>query len=321
MLLKQTMAVLDVLDDGFVTGKDVTDLFEGFEHVEAYTEEIGDSDGTTHFVKFLIKGTDGKSIGGSAPTMGIIGRLGGIGARPSRIGFVSDGDGAAAAITSALKLAEMSVRGDRLKGDILITTHVCPDAPTQPHEPVDFMGSPIDMETMNEYEVDASCEAIISIDTTKGNLVMNDKGISISPTVKEGYILPLSPDLVRILSTVTGEAARTFALSLQDITPYGNNLYHLNSILQPATATNAPVVGVAITTASAVAGCATGASHEVDIALAATFAIEVAKEFTQEKTSFYDEEEFDQLRALYGHLNHLQTLGEGGIAHEKIGND
>lgn len=319
MLLKQTLEVLDVLDNGFVNGQDVVELFNGFKHVDAYTEEIGDEAGTTHFVKFLIKGTDGKASGGLAPTMGIIGRLGGIGARPSRIGFVSDGDGAAAAITAALKLAEMSVRGDRLKGDVLVTTHVCPDAPTQPHEPVDFMGSPIDMETMNKYEVDPTCDAIVSIDTTKGNLVMNEKGISISPTVKEGYILPLAPDLVRILSTVTGEAARTFALSLQDITPYGNGLYHLNSILQPATSTKAPVIGVAITTASAVAGCATGASHEIDIALAATYAIEVAKEFTQEKTAFYDKDEFAQLQALYGSLTHLQTLGEGGIDHEKTG--
>src|SRR5699024_4511792 len=140
-----------------------------------------------------------------------------------------------------------------------------------------------------------------------------------SPTVKEGYILPYAPDLVRILATVTGEPARTFGISMQDITPYGNNLYHLNSIVQPATATDAPVVGVAITAVSAVPGCATGASHEVDIAAAATFAIEVAKEFTVKKAVFYDQTEFDQLIALYGTMNHLQTLGKDGVNHEKVG--
>ena len=310
MLLKQTLEVLDVLDDGFVNGEKVVSLFEGYEHVDAHNEVIGGDEGETHFVKFTIKGTNGKLSGGDAPTLGIIGRLGGIGARPSRIGFVSDGDGAAAAIASALKLAEMSVRNDRLPGDVIVTTHVCPDAPTQPHEPVDFMGSPIDMEVMNEYEVDPTCDAIVSIDTTKGNLVMNYKGISISPTVKEGYILPFSPDLVRILTTVTGEPANTFAISMQDITPYGNDLYHLNSILQPATATSAPVVGVAVTTTSAVPGSGTGASHEVDIAAAATFAIETAKEFTGGVSTFYDEKEFDQLVSLYGKMTHLQTLGD-----------
>lgn len=42
MLLKQTLEVLDVLDNGFVNGQDVVELFNGFEHVDAYTEEIGD---------------------------------------------------------------------------------------------------------------------------------------------------------------------------------------------------------------------------------------------------------------------------------------
>lgn len=243
--------------------------------------------------------------------MGIIGRLGGIGARPSRIGFVSDGDGAAAAIASALKLSQMAQRGDRLEGDVIITTHVCPHAPTQPHFPVDFMGSPVDMSTMNEYEVNAACDAIISIDTTKGNVLMNYKGISISPTVKSGYILPYASDLVNILSISTGEPARTFGISMQDITPYENNLYHLNSILQPATATDAPVVGVAITATSAVPGSGTGASHEVDVAQAATFSIEVAKDFTGGKVSFFNEEEFAKLQKLYGSMKHLSGLGEG----------
>ncbi|MEX0633482.1 DUF1177 domain-containing protein [Serratia ureilytica] len=41
---------------------------------------------------------------------------GGIGARPTRIGLVSDGDGAIAAIAAALKLAEMQRKGDTLPG-------------------------------------------------------------------------------------------------------------------------------------------------------------------------------------------------------------
>ena len=45
----------------------------------------------TDFVSVLIKGTAGRSAGGSAPTLGIVGRLGGLGARPDITGFVSDG--------------------------------------------------------------------------------------------------------------------------------------------------------------------------------------------------------------------------------------
>lgn len=173
------------------------------------------------------------------------------------IGAVSDGDGAVAALTAALKLVEMNKNGDVLEGDVLVATHICPDAPTLPHEPVPFMDSPIDMQTMNRMEVDERMDAIVSIDTTKGNRVINLNGIAISPTVMQGYILSVSNDLMDVMTRVTGKMPVVFALSQQDITPYGNDLYHLNSILQPATATCAPVVGVAIATEQMVAGCAT----------------------------------------------------------------
>ena len=96
---------------------------------------------------------------------------------------------------------------------------------------------------------------------------------------------------------------------MQDITPYGNDLYHLNSILQPATATNAPVVGVAITAQTMVPGCATGASHFVDVEEAARFMLEVAKSFCKGDCQFYDKEEFARIVQRYGSMRHLQTQG------------
>ena len=96
---------------------------------------------------------------------------------------------------------------------------------------------------------------------------------------------------------------------MQDITPYGNDVYHLNSILQPCTATNAPVVGVAVTTETAVPGCATGASHFADVEEAARFMLEVAKSYGRGEVSFYDEAEFARLQKLYGSMSCLQTLG------------
>lgn len=310
MSLKQTLEVQDILDHPEINGEDVVQLFKKFSFVEASFETVKGERGSTDFVKILIKGTEGKYDKGTAPTLGVVGRLGGIGARPKRIGFVSDGDGAATALATALKLAEMAERGDRLVGDVYVTTHICPEAPTVPHEPVEFMGSPVDILTMNKYEVLPEMEAIISIDTTKGNKVYNHRGISLSQTVKEGYILKFSDDLVRIKEMTTGELAHTFALSTQDITPYGNDVFHINSILQPSVATDSPVVGLAITTQSVVPGSGTGASHEVDIAQGARFCVEVAKEYGQGKVSFYDEREFAHLNKLYGSMTHLQTLGK-----------
>jgi len=127
--------------------------------------------------------------------------------------------------------------------------------------------------------------------------------------VKEGYILRISEDLLDIVVWTTGKLPRVTPITTQDITPYGNGLFHMNSIMQPCTATNSPVVGVAVTTETAVPGCGTGANHEVDIEEAGRFCLEVAKAFTEGKCRFYDEDEFEGIVKLYGRMNFLQTLG------------
>ena len=310
-MLNHVLTVVDLLDSPGTSGEALA------EHLRSYrapgaeiTVTVVEGDkGSTDFVRVFLPGTAGRASGGSARTLGIIGRLGGVGARPELIGYVSDGDGAAAALSAAAKMLQMAARGDVLPGDVVITTHVTGWAPTQPHDPVPFMDSPVDILTMNLHEVDEAMEAVLSIDTTKGNRTINHRGIAISPTVKSGYILRPSEDLVGVAETVTGRSAVIFPLATQDITPYGNDLHHLNSILQPAVATEAPVVGVAITTAVPVAGCATGASHEVDIELAARFAVETAKYFGAGSLSFFDEDQFAHLTSLYGSAAHLQTLG------------
>lgn len=311
MLVKEIIDMFEILDSAYASGEKVAEFFKGIKSdctvkVETLTGEEGMS---TDVIKVLIPGKNGKSKGGTAPTIGLLGRLGGLGARPERTGFVSDGDGALTVLATAAKLLKMQKEGDFLEGDVLVSTHVCPDAPTQPHKPVAFMGSPVSMEQMNQSEVDASVDAFLSVDTTKGNKIMNHKGFSISPTVKDGYILKVSEDLLNIMEITTGQLPKVFALSMQDITPYGNNLYHLNSILQPATATASPVVGVAITTETAVPGCATGATNMMSIDEAARFILEVAKAYTRGECSFYDEQEYAHLHKLYGSMEHLRTFG------------
>ncbi|MFK4299921.1 MULTISPECIES: DUF1177 domain-containing protein [unclassified Paenibacillus] len=309
MALQQTLTVFEALDSAYVNGERVKQLFAGYEDIVVTVKQVKGAKGSTDFIQVLIPGTEGKSSGGTAPTFGIVGRLGGIGARPSRIGLVSDADGAIAAVAAGLKLADMQIKGDKLKGDVIVTTHICPDAPTRPHEPVDFMDSPVDILEMNRHEIVPEMEAILSIDTTKGNRVINHKGIAISPTVKEGYILRVSEDLLRLMEQTTGQLPVTFPVTTQDITPYGNDLYHINSILQPAVATDAPVVGVAITAQAAVPGCGTGASHEIDIAAAVRFSIETAKEFTNGTCAFYNPQEFVKITELYGSMKIFQTAG------------
>jgi len=309
MALKQVLDVYELMDSEHINGAAIVELMRQAGISHALTETIAGDKGSTDFVKIKIPGSNGKSVGGTAPTLGIIGRLGGLGARPERVGFVSDGDGALAAVAAALKLGSMSKRGDCLPGDVIISTHICPCAPTRPHHPVPFMDSPVDIATMNEKEIDTQMDAILSVDTTKGNRIINQRGFAISPTIKEGYILRVSEDLLELMQVTTGRLPAVFAVTTQDITPYGNGLFHLNSILQPAVATTVPTVGVAITTEVPVPGCATGATQLTDVEMVVRFVIEVAKSFTQGECRFYDPNEFALMQQLYGSLQHLQTTG------------
>ena len=310
MLIKQVMEVFDVLDSSTVDGAAVKKYLQSVNpeaNVEVYPLE--GPKGSTDMVKVRIPGTNGKAKGGSAPTIGLLGRLGGIGARPEMIGFVSDGDGALCALAVAAKLLDMQTKGDYLEGDVFVSTQICPHAPTAPHKPVPFMGSPVEMSQVNKEEVSPELDAILTVDTTKGNRVINTRGFAISNTVKEGWILRVSEDLLEIMQRTTGQLPYVFPLSMQDITPYGNDVYHLNSILQPCTATKAPVVGVAITTETMVPGCATGSRHFADVEEAARYMMEVAKSFGRGEASFYDEKEYERLVKLYGRMDQLQTLG------------
>lgn len=304
MILREVLDIYDLVDKADANGEEVADFLAKNGADEVLVTSIKGKNGSTDGLQIKVDGRDP-----NAPTLGIIGRLGGLGARPEINGFVSDGDGALTVLAAALKISRMKKSGDQLEGDVIITTHICPDAPTREHKPVPFMDSPIDMDAMNKHEVLNEMDAVISIDTTKGNKVLNYKGFTISPTIKEGYILKTSDNLISIMESVTGKPAVVIPVTQQDITPYSNNLYHINSIFQPAVASDSPVVGVAITTETAVAGCASGATHFEDIESAGRFAVEVAKYFTKGECDFYDKAEFKQIISLYGDLKIFQTPG------------
>ena len=127
MLVRQMLEIYDLLDTPQASGEAVAALLRERGAQDVTVTVVGGNQGTTDCVKVVIPGRHGKSTGGDAPTLGIVGRLGGIGARPEMIGQVSDGDGALAALTVALKLAEMHHNDDILEGDVIIGTDVEPE--------------------------------------------------------------------------------------------------------------------------------------------------------------------------------------------------
>jgi hypothetical protein len=308
-MLKQVIEAMELLDSATVSGAEVAALLKARGLSNVTVKTLHGAKGKTDFIRIRIPGTSGKTAKGGAPTLGILGRLGGVGARPEMIGLVSDADGAITAISTALKLADMKANGDHLPGDVVIGTHICPDAPTTPHKPVPFMGSPVTFADVAAEEVTPEMDAILSVDTTKGNRIAKWRGFAITPTAKQGWVLKVSDDLLTIMETATGRIARVCPITTQDITPYGNGIDHINSIMQPCTVTDKPVVGVAITTESIVSGCATGASHPEDIEETTRFCIEVAKAYGKGTCSFYDADEWRTIEKKYGALKLLQTQG------------
>jgi hypothetical protein len=316
MALQQTLHIYELLDSAVVNGASIVELFAPFAALgvtvtvtTVHNEPPEDVRKTTDFVSILLPGTQGRTAGGAAPTLGVVGRNGAIGARPARIGMVSDADGPIGALAVALKLAQMKAKGDALPGDVRVTTHISTDVSMTVNDGVAFMGMPVSSQTMNVYEVTADMDAILSIDASKGNSIVKHRGFAISPTAMQGYILRMAPDLVAAMASTTGQPAVTFPISLQDITPYDNGLYHFNSIMQPHISTAAPVVGVAVTAQSVVGGSDSSANHEVDIAEAVRFCVEVAKRFTRGECAFYNAAEWQLIRSKYPDLSVFQTAG------------
>lgn len=297
--MDEVLKTMELLDDPNIDGQTFKKLFEKYP-TEIKIDRVKGESGSTDFVKIIIP-SDKKSR-----TLGVIGQLGGVSAYPKVKGLVSDADGAIVALASALKLAKLKKKGIHLEGDMIITTHICPDAPVIPHDPVTFMDNPISTKKANDYLVDKKMDAILSIDATKGNRIHNQRGFAITPTIKDGWILKVSEELLDVQERVTGEPPSTLTTTMQDISPYGNDIHHINSIFQPGTATEVPLVGVATTSVSPIPGSATGANYESDLSLASKFIIETAKDFTSGKIDFYDKKELKRLKKLYGSMERLQ---------------
>lgn len=84
MLFKHLIELYELLDSPQASGAIVADYLKAIDPectVETYPLE--GPKGTTDMVRVRIPGAHGKSSGGDAPTIGLLGRLGGLGARPN----------------------------------------------------------------------------------------------------------------------------------------------------------------------------------------------------------------------------------------------
>jgi len=302
-LLENVLKVVKILDRPEVSKDDLRELLKRSNRITLTFKTVKGDKGSTLFVKFHAKGL------GEGPTIGVIGRLGGVAARPTMLGLVSDADGAIVALTVASKIAEMYEYGDLLGGDVIITTHITTHAPIKPYKPVPMMDSPVDIFTLLKEEVDPKMEAIISIDATKANKIINHTGIAITHIVRDGWILKVSDDILDIYTRVTGEPPVIVPLTMQDIIPFSTRVYHINSIVQPWIYTAAPILGVATTTRMPVPGSATGVTNALVLDLASRFVLEVVKEYVAKRIRFHDEEEWNTIIKVHGEIKDVMKRG------------
>ena len=223
--------------------------------------------------------------------------------------MVSDSDGAVAALAIALKLASMRDRGDALPGDVLIGTHICPDAPTIPHDPVPFMGPPVDMVTMNQIEVRDEMDVVLSIDATKGNRLVNHKGIAITPTVKDGWVLPVAPDLLDLYEQVTGRPPVVVPLSTYNITPTATTCSTSTASCNPRSPPKPPWWASPRRRLRPPRLRHRGQPPQGRRACRHVI-LEVAKAVGAGRCEVYDEDAFQAALGRYGPLSRLRTMGE-----------
>ena len=79
MLLRQMLDIYDLIDKPSASGNEVADFLRGRGASDVTVERVSGERGGTDCMKVLIPGSNGKSSGGDAPTLGIVGRLGGLG--------------------------------------------------------------------------------------------------------------------------------------------------------------------------------------------------------------------------------------------------
>ncbi len=310
MTFKSAMKIYDLLDSAYADGKAVTELFLQEGAQEAKWERLQGEAGFTDVVRIVLKGKNGRLSGGPAPTLDLSGSLVGIGARPATIGLIGDGDGALVTLASGLKFLDMARKGDGLEGDIVILLNITAHCTNHGNEPIADIFCPVNFWEMKSKFIDQSADAILDVNVTRSSKVINKKGFAITPTVKEGWLLRVSDDALRIMEQVTGEMPGVLPLTMQDLTPTRNGVRHINDIGALPEGTKSPCIGVALTSALAVNECGSGMTNLAELDCAIRFCVEVAKEFGRGKFSFYDPEEFQKLVQLYGPMNHLQTFGK-----------
>jgi Protein of unknown function (DUF1177) len=143
MSFAAVLAALDLLDSPTAFGAEVAAALHaaGVDDVEVVP--LRGKRGGTDVVRAVVPGTRGCRAGADAPPSGssAVAEASARGPPTSASSPTADG---AVAMTPARSLGRMRQHGDGLPGDVILATHVCPDALFQASRPRALVGSPVD---------------------------------------------------------------------------------------------------------------------------------------------------------------------------------
>ncbi len=296
MAREQIIEIVDLLDQPDVDAEDVRAFFgsRGYDAVEIETTET--ESGLVDFLSFEFHGSNG----GESPTTGIVGLSEMDLIECKQKGISSYECGVLATLSAALVLVDMGEDESNLYGNVLLKTEMV-------RPKLDAGKVWLAVESRCERLVDPTMDFVLSLGTVRDSRTNNSAGVAFSPTIKDGWVLPVSEDLVSIKNEVASCPTAVLPVTTQDITPYANELYHLSCVTQPATVTDAPVVAIAFTSGTRVAGKDISPVSAEEIDTAVRFVLEATKAYTSGCLKLFDPEEFDRLVRLYGTMSYLQA--------------
>ncbi len=298
-MLREVLDIMDFMTSPTASVDEFLKLLPD-NQIKVSREVVETEKGSMEFLKLLIPGSRGKHAGGDTKTLGVIGSLGALRIPGENNALVSDADGCLVALSVALRLARMASRGQVLPSDVLVSTHICQQGHSIPHDPYPFVMSPIPSQFKHPRLVDKEMDAVLAVETCKSNKLVSHKGFAITHVAKEGLLLRVHADMIHIMEMVTGKLPVIFPVSQQDLTPYESGIHHVCGMMLGNLFTDSPVMGVPLTTESQTWPAWTNVSHPDVLEQAGRFCLEVATRFGAGECRMYYEDDYTGMKKYFG---------------------
>jgi hypothetical protein len=240
-------------------------------------------------------------VSSALPGLMVIGQGGEVN-KTGSYNLVSDSDGIVCALDVAARLLEMKKAGSYFNRNATIATHIrTADGDMQMNDDLDVLIS----QTQTSGRV---FDGILTVRSVKSNSLTSFRGFCITPTIKEGWILPMSGDLFKLAGETSGEVPKMLSITMYDIMRGSNNASpRINNLLTPNITTDRPVVGIGIATQTKSPEFRANASHFSDIEEASRFIIEAILAFDKDELKLYDSEMFTRAKTRYSSID-MSTL-------------